>query len=396
MPKQRRGKGEGCITERRDGTWMFSVRLGRGHPRKCIYAETRALLLRKIADERAAGRGTFRPIVKNTIGEWVEGWLENEKRPNLARSTFAVYEVAWRIHAKPLIEHQRLEKFSPDDVTGVYAALRKKKVGGRTIQVVAKVLRGAFDAAIHHEKYHRANPWAAVPVPRHDYKEPHVLTEQESQRFVEAARHDRFEAVWLLSLFGGLRLGECLGLQWRGVDFDSGRVDIWQQLAEVNGHLEIDLLRRRVPGERSSSVVLRWTPCYGGRPPHGRKAMVRRSFFTDERGAFLNRTYVRRRHFQKVAEAAGITGVHPHDLRHTMTSHALAAGVSAVVVSRRLGHGSTRMTLDRYGHQLPGAQAEAAAVIEGRLAVKKVVKMVVDASENSKQAPRQNGKTLAA
>lgn len=71
--------------------------------------------------------------------------------------------------------------------------------------------------------------------------------------------------------------------------------------------------------------------------------------FTSPSGQLLDRNNVRRRHFFSVCKQAGINGLRPHDLRHSMTSHAIAAGISPIVVARRLGHGSTRMTLDRYG-----------------------------------------------
>lgn len=161
--------------------------------------------MRKVADEGAKSGGAIKPRGRDTISAFAESWLNREKRPNLAPSTYAVYEVAWRVHA-----NRRL------------------------------------------------------------------------------------------------------------------------QTAKAEGH--------------KSEFV-----------------------FTDGEGRFLGQTYLRRRHFEKVCKAAGISGVHPHDLRHTMTSHAIAAGLSPIVVARRLGHGSTRMTLDRYGHQLPGAQAEASAVLEKRL-----------------------------
>lgn len=40
----------------------------------------------------------------------------------------------------------------------------------------------------------------------------------------------------------------------------------------------------------------------------------------------------------------------PHALRHTCASLAISAGANVKVVQRLLGHASTTMTLDRYGH----------------------------------------------
>jgi hypothetical protein len=49
-----------------------------------------------------------------------------------------------------------------------------------------------------------------------------------------------------------------------------------------------------------------------------------------------------------------------YDLRHTAATLALAAGVSAKVVSEQLGHASSAFTLDVYSHLLPHMQSDAA------------------------------------
>jgi len=56
-----------------------------------------------------------------------------------------------------------------------------------------------------------------------------------------------------------------------------------------------------------------------------------------------------------------------HDLRHTHASQLLKAGISAKVVSERLGHSTVGITLDVYSHLLPGMQEEAARRIDSAL-----------------------------
>ncbi len=56
-----------------------------------------------------------------------------------------------------------------------------------------------------------------------------------------------------------------------------------------------------------------------------------------------------------------------HDLRHTNASWLLAAGVSLIVVSRRLGHESVKTTGDIYGHLVPDAQVAAAAAADAAM-----------------------------
>ena len=51
-----------------------------------------------------------------------------------------------------------------------------------------------------------------------------------------------------------------------------------------------------------------------------------------------------------------------HDLRHFHASVLLQSGQNPVLVSKRLGHSSVSMTMDVYGHLMPGWQREAAEV----------------------------------
>ena len=54
-----------------------------------------------------------------------------------------------------------------------------------------------------------------------------------------------------------------------------------------------------------------------------------------------------------------------HDLRHAYATHALAAGLSAHVVARLLGHSDAGLVWARYGHALPDELAGAADALSG-------------------------------
>ena len=53
-------------------------------------------------------------------------------------------------------------------------------------------------------------------------------------------------------------------------------------------------------------------------------------------------------------------GTHLHTLRHTHATYLIQHGEDIVTVQRRLGHSSSRTTMDIYGHLLPGADGRAA------------------------------------
>ena len=67
------------------------------------------------------------------------------------------------------------------------------------------------------------------------------------------------------------------------------------------------------------------------------------------------------------AHGPGLNGVRRltlHDCRHTFASFAIAAGVNAKALSTYMGHSSVSITLNRYGHMMPGNEAVAAEMLD--------------------------------
>ena len=58
-----------------------------------------------------------------------------------------------------------------------------------------------------------------------------------------------------------------------------------------------------------------------------------------------------------------------HDLRHSHASDLLARGVQIHVVRERLGHASITMTVDTYGHLMPGADDDVALMLDAGVTV---------------------------
>ena len=65
---------------------------------------------------------------------------------------------------------------------------------------------------------------------------------------------------------------------------------------------------------------------------------------------------------------AGLDPIGLHDCRHTYAAFMVAAGVNATALSTYMGHSTITITLDRYGHLLPGNEREAAGLLDRWLA----------------------------
>ena len=68
-----------------------------------------------------------------------------------------------------------------------------------------------------------------------------------------------------------------------------------------------------------------------------------------------------------VWEEAGLAPIRLHECRHTYAAFMIAAGINAKALSTYMGHSSITITLDRYGHLLPGNETEAASMLEAWL-----------------------------
>jgi integrase len=82
----------------------------------------------------------------------------------------------------------------------------------------------------------------------------------------------------------------------------------------------------------------------------GREGFV----FTSPDGGHIDPDNFRSRIWTPAVAAAGLAPLRIHDLRHTTASLAIAAGADVKMLQTMLGHASAVMTLDRYGHLMPG------------------------------------------
>jgi integrase len=79
------------------------------------------------------------------------------------------------------------------------------------------------------------------------------------------------------------------------------------------------------------------------------------------------RTGSLRKRAKRLWEKRGLRPITLHECRHTYASLMIAAGVNFKALSEFMGHADIGITLDRYGHLLPGAGDEAAELLDAYL-----------------------------
>lgn len=190
-----------------------------------------------------------------------------------------------------------------------------------------------------------ADPAARLASPRVPRTLPTVLTADAAGRLLDAAREAAGEGEparlreWAAAelLYGaGIRVGELAG-----IDVDD--VDLSQRVVCVLGKGDKE---RVVPfGVPAARAVTRWLDT-------GRPALVTErsgaALLVGDRGGRWGQRQVRDV-VHRLALAAGVDDVAPHDLRHSAATHLLAGGSDLRSVQEILGH-SSLATTQRYTH----------------------------------------------
>jgi len=77
--------------------------------------------------------------------------------------------------------------------------------------------------------------------------------------------------------------------------------------------------------------------------------------FPSDAGTAMEMNNFTQRVFKPLLTKAGLRSIRFHDLRHTFGSLLIQAGASLAYVRDQMGHNSIQITVDIYGHLMPGA-----------------------------------------
>jgi len=154
---KKRGNNEGSITRRPDGRWMAQVTIGcdpaTGKPRRAtFYGKTRQEVADKLTKAlRDKQQGTFVAPHKLTLGEWLDTWLWEYKKPRLRPSSFDSYEMLVRCHLKPALGHIGLQDVRPEHLQRFYNEKMQQGSSARTVRYCHTLLHGALAQAEKHQ-----------------------------------------------------------------------------------------------------------------------------------------------------------------------------------------------------------------------------------------------------
>jgi integrase len=372
---KKRGNGEGSIYRRKDGRWVgqYTIYTATGPKYRYLYGKTRAAVAEKLTKAMADRNGGLIFDVGNlTVGEYLDSWLSDSVRGTVRPSTFERHEGIIRLHIKPSLGRVGLKKLTPAHVRGLHREKLDAGLAPATVRKIHSTLHKALSQAVSDGIVPRNA--ADVKAPRPTPEEMQPLSEAEARAFLDTARGDRFEPLYMLAISTGLRRGELLGLRWKDVDLERGTLRVGRALVrEAGRHVLGETKTRR--GRRQINLTPRAVSTLKA---HCKKQLEEKIkltglhrdhglIFATRVGTPINPENLVNRSFKPLLERASLPEIRFHDLRHTCATLLLSKNVNPKIVSEMLGHATIAITLDTYSHVLPTMQESAARAMEDAL-----------------------------
>jgi integrase len=372
------GQGSGSVVRRKDGRYV--VRLPIDGVRRVIgYAHTAEEGDRMLtAAKRQRDLGMPYISERTTLAEFAEQWLAMRK-PDLKESTYRRYENLLRVHILPTLGRFPLTKITPAQIQRLYAARRGAEIKGKATQRVGPTTVLRAHTVLHAvlESARRFNLVAVnvcenVTPPRAARRTMQVLSREQVAAFLDAARGDRLEALYILDLTTGMRQGELLALRWRDVDLAAGTLRITATLYRRKAGDFAFTAPKTCESDRT--VLLAPVAVEALRSHRARQLEERLALgdawqdldlvFARQDGAPLDGQNVTRYEFRRLLAQVGLPRIRFHEMRHTYATLMREHGMDIKGVSAALGHSTTAITADLYTHVTTAIQQQLADTAE--------------------------------
>ncbi len=310
----------------------------------------------------AAEHGALRAPTRLTLDNAAELWLagassgaiRNRSGDAYKPSVIRGYEAALRLHVLPDLGGHRLADIARRDVQALAGRLQAAGLSPSAVRNALMPLRALY---AHHGDECPVNPTTGVKLPAVRGSRDRIADPSEAQALL-AALEPRDRVIYATAMYAGLRLGELRALRWTDVDLAGGIIRVQRSWDPVAGAIEPKSRagRRKVPVVPVLRDLLTEHRMDGGGD-----GLV---FGSGERAFDATSAAARAK---RIWAAAGLAPIGLHECRHTFASLMIAAGCNAKALATYIGHSSVTITFDRYGHLMPGNEAEAAGLLDAYL-----------------------------
>lgn len=364
-----------CVRKRR-GRWVVDYRDALGQRRWVTVDGNRDDAEEELARIIKSGKQPLN--TKRTFQEYAEDWLSKYGKTNLKPSTYAEYEAVLKKHVFPIWGSKPFTKISREAMKALIADKRAAGLSRSTARNIIAPIRGMYNCAIDDGAltFNPASRLGKFNKRSAQEKKIDPLTREESAKFLKSVleKMPHWYPLFLCAPRTGIREGELIALKPLDLDFHGRFIDVQRNYSRgeittpkngksrrVDMSLHLTNVLDELVAQRKAAALRREME----KPPEEKRPkedviveVMEAPLFTTPAGTRLEPSNLRKVFWSALTKAE-LRRIRFHDLRHTYASLLIGQGESLAYIKDQMGHSSIKITVDTYGHLVPGGNRQA-------------------------------------
>ena len=324
---------------------------------KLINGESKRIFKRGFKSKKEALEYEKNIILNNSLGasipfkNAVNQYLEF-KKPRLKESTYINLE--FLLKKITFFDNLLISEITPIQVSSFQNELIKKYKSS-TIKNINTNMKMLFNWCVRYKGL-AINPFNMVDRLKLEVsKRMSIITVSEFNQIVEQVNNPDMKLMFKLLFWTGLRIGEARALKINDIDFNNKTISVTKTYTELKNK---DIITS--PKTKGSIRTIKIDDVLAQEIKD----------YLDKARYILNNDFIFRytkpyylEIFRKIALKVLGKRLRIHDLRHSHASLLINNGVDILLISKRLGHSNTAMTLNVYSHLYPNKESETIELI---------------------------------
>ena len=377
----RREKGNGTISQRKDGTWTGRMFLGYktdGKQKiKAVYGKTEKEVKKKLKELQIETiKYGQAGLPKITMSELMFDWLNNIKKYELKPSSLDRVEITINKHIEPYIGYIQVQNIAPTDIQKLINNMVDKGYSYSTIKKVYNVINTVLKLALERD-YIRKNPCIGIALPKQMQRSKSEIvffSDDEIKKIIKSATEKYKTGKYIykhgysivILLNTGMRIGELLALKWSNGDVENKQIHIAETRGQIVDRSDND--HKYIMSDRSTK-----TQASNRYIPINKQTEEALLYFKSLKYdnpyvmANSNKNVVSYRNLHRVLSQIlkknNINHGSLHSLRHTFATRLFRNGIDINVISELLGHSDISITYNIYTHVIQEQKKKAVDIL---------------------------------
>lgn len=357
MGKSLKGKELGIgITQRKDGKYSAKFKSVSGKRVEKYFdklAEARKWLEEAKYED---SHGNIACSTDMTVDAWFDYWITEIKEKTVRWNTLRNYKNSYKQNIKEIIGNMIISYVKPMHCQNVLNIMDNEGYAISSIKWTKIVMSAMFSDACENGLVVKNPITKSVKCPNKQEKNKKVLTLEEQEKFLTAAKNSINYNHFLFILQTGVRSSELRGLKWDDIDFKNRVIHIRRNVTYDS------ILNKFILGELKTKSGYRDIPMtqtvydllmdIKNQQSSKRKILsfefAEHVFLNSNGNLTANSGYDN--YLKYICKKADIQRISMHTLRHTFATRCIESGMKPKTLQKILGHANISITMDLYVH----------------------------------------------